>query len=125
MQRNWIGRSEGVEMTFGVAGHDKSFDIYTTRPDTLMGVTYVAIAAGHPLAEIAAHTNPELAFIDECKNSTTSEAELATMEKRGVATGLFAIHPITGKQVPIWAANFVLMNYGTGAVDVSSRPRST
>jgi leucyl-tRNA synthetase len=117
MQRNWIGRSEGIEMTFGVAGHDKSFDIYTTRPDTLMGVTYVAIAAGHPLAEIAAHNNPELAaFIDECKNSTTSEAELATMEKRGVATGLFAIHPITGKQVPIWAANFVLMNYGTGAV---------
>lgn len=117
MQRNWIGRSEGVEMTFGVAGHDKSFDIYTTRPDTLMGVTYVAIAAGHPLAEIAAQTNPDLAaFIDECKNSTTSEAELATMEKRGVATGLFAIHPITGKQVPIWAANFVLMNYGTGAV---------
>lgn len=117
MQRNWIGRSEGVEMTFGVAGSDKSFDIYTTRPDTLMGVTYVAIAAGHPLAEIAAQTNPELAaFIDECKNSTTSEAELATMEKRGVATGLYAIHPITGKQVPIWAANFVLMNYGTGAV---------
>ncbi|MGL4448645.1 MAG: leucine--tRNA ligase [Shewanella sp.] len=117
MQRNWIGRSEGVEMTFGVAGSDKTFDIYTTRPDTLMGVTYVAIAAGHPLAEIAAQTNPELAaFIDECKNSTTSEAELATMEKRGVATGLYAIHPITGKQVPIWAANFVLMNYGTGAV---------
>lgn len=117
MQRNWIGRSEGVEMTFGVAGSDKSFDIYTTRPDTLMGVTYVAIAAGHPLAEIAAQTNPELAaFIDECKNSTTSEAELATMEKRGVATGLYAIHPITGKQVPIWVANFVLMNYGTGAV---------
>lgn len=117
MQRNWIGRSEGVEMTFGVAGSDKSFDIYTTRPDTLMGVTYVAIAAGHPLAELAAQTNPELAaFIDECKNSTTSEADLATMEKRGVATGLYAIHPITGKQVPIWAANFVLMNYGTGAV---------
>ncbi|MGL5398282.1 MAG: leucine--tRNA ligase, partial [Shewanella sp.] len=84
---------------------------------TLMGVTYVAIAAGHPLAELAAQSNPELAaFIDECKNSTTSEAELATMEKRGVATGLYAIHPITGKQVPIWAANFVLMNYGTGAV---------
>ncbi|QYJ79648.1 leucine--tRNA ligase [Shewanella acanthi] len=117
MQRNWIGRSEGVEMTFGVAGSDKSFDIYTTRPDTLMGVTYVAIAAGHPLAELAAQTNPELAqFVDECKNSTTSEADLATMEKRGVATGLYAIHPITGKQVPIWAANFVLMNYGTGAV---------
>ena len=117
MQRNWIGRSEGVEMTFGVADSDKSFDIYTTRPDTLMGVTYVAIAAGHPLAELAAQSNPELAqFIEECKNSTTSEADLATMEKRGVATGLYAIHPITGKQVPIWAANFVLMNYGTGAV---------
>ncbi|GIU09211.1 leucine--tRNA ligase [Shewanella morhuae] len=122
MQRNWIGRSEGVEVTFGVADSNGSatantFDIYTTRPDTLMGVTYVAIAAGHSLAELAAQTNPELAaFIDECKNSTTSEAELATMEKRGVATGLFAIHPLTGKQVPIWAANFVLMNYGTGAV---------
>ncbi|NMH67145.1 leucine--tRNA ligase [Shewanella salipaludis] len=117
MQRNWIGRSEGIEMTFGVADSDTSFDIYTTRPDTLMGVTYVAIAAGHPLAEQAAQHNPELAaFIDECKNSTTSEAELATMEKRGVATGLYAIHPISGKRVPIWAANFVLMNYGTGAV---------
>ncbi|MCE9686276.1 leucine--tRNA ligase [Shewanella sp. AS16] len=117
MQRNWIGRSEGIEMTFGVADSDTSFDIYTTRPDTLMGVTYVAIAAGHPLAEQAAQNNPELAaFIDECKNSTTSEAELATMEKRGVATGLYAIHPISGKRVPIWAANFVLMNYGTGAV---------
>jgi leucyl-tRNA synthetase len=122
MQRNWIGRSEGVEMTFGVANSDgasteESFDIYTTRPDTLMGVTYVAIAAAHPLAEKAAKNNPELAaFIEECRHSTASEAELATMEKRGVATGLYATHPITGKRVPIWAANFVLMNYGTGAV---------
>lgn len=117
MQRNWIGRSEGVEMTFKVAGSDDSFDIYTTRPDTVMGVTYVAIAAGHPLAEKAAANNPALAaFVEECKQSTASEAELATMEKKGVDTGLKAIHPLTGEEVPVWAANFVLMNYGTGAV---------
>lgn len=117
MQRNWIGRSEGIEMTFQVADSDDSFDIYTTRPDTVMGVTYVAIAAGHPLAEKAAANSPELAaFIEECKNADTTEAAMAAMEKKGVATGLYAIHPLTGKQVPIWAANFVLMNYGTGAV---------
>lgn len=117
MQRNWIGRSEGIEMTFGVAGSDDSFDIYTTRPDTVMGVTYVAIASGHPLAEAAAKNNPELAaFIEECKNVDTTEAAMAAMEKKGVATGLNAIHPLTGKEVPIWVGNFVLMNYGTGAV---------
>lgn len=117
MQRNWIGRSEGLEMTFQVADSDDSFDIYTTRPDTVMGVTYVAIAAGHPLALKAATNNPALAaFIEECKQSTASEADLATMEKKGVATGLYAIHPLTGDKVPVWAANFVLMNYGTGAV---------
>ncbi|MGB0893283.1 MAG: leucine--tRNA ligase [Parashewanella sp.] len=117
MQRNWIGRSEGLEITFNVADSEQSFDIYTTRPDTLMGVTYVAIAAGHPLAEQAASNNPELAaFIEECKNSSTSEADIATIDKKGVFTGLYATHPISGKQVPIWAANFVLMNYGTGAV---------
>lgn len=117
MQRNWIGRSEGVEMTFKVKDSGDSFDIYTTRPDTVMGVTYVAIAAGHPLAEKAALNNPELAaFVEECKQSGTSEAELATMEKKGVATGLYAIHPLTGEEIPVWAANFVLMNYGTGAV---------
>jgi leucyl-tRNA synthetase len=117
MQRNWIGRSEGLEMTFQVADSNDSFDIYTTRPDTVMGVTYVAIAAGHPLALKAAANNPALAaFIEECKQSTASEADLATMEKKGVATGLYAIHPLTGDKVPVWAANFVLMNYGTGAV---------
>ncbi|MGS0725436.1 leucine--tRNA ligase, partial [Shewanella sp. 0m-11] len=117
MQRNWIGRSEGIEMTFKVADSDQSFDIYTTRPDTVMGVTYVAIAAAHPLAEQAAINNPALAeFIEECKNADTTEAAMAAMEKKGVATGLNAIHPITGKQVPIWVGNFVLMNYGTGAV---------
>ncbi|ADN75034.1 leucyl-tRNA synthetase [Ferrimonas balearica DSM 9799] len=117
MQRNWIGRSEGIEMTFDVDGMDESFAIYTTRPDTVMGVTYVGIAAGHPLAEKAAESNPELAaFINECKNTKVAEAELATMEKKGVATGLYAVHPLSGRKVPIWVANFVLMNYGTGAV---------
>ncbi|MGB0937432.1 MAG: leucine--tRNA ligase [Colwellia sp.] len=119
MQRNWIGRSQGVEITFEVAESEsaESFDVYTTRPDTLMGVTYVAVATQHPLALAAAKNNAELAsFIDECKNSKTSEAELATMEKKGVDTGLKAIHPLTGKLVPIWAANFVLMDYGSGAV---------
>ncbi|WP_299001964.1 leucine--tRNA ligase [uncultured Shewanella sp.] len=117
MQRNWIGRSEGIEMTFQVEGQDSSFDIYTTRPDTVMGVTYVAIAAAHPLALQAAKGNAELsAFIEECKNAGTTEAEMAVMEKKGVATGLNAIHPLTGEAVPIWVGNFVLMNYGTGAV---------
>ncbi|WP_438865010.1 leucine--tRNA ligase [Neptunicella sp.] len=117
MQKNWIGRSEGVDMTFSLANSDQTFDIYTTRPDTLMGVTYVALAAQHPLALQAAKNNPELAaFIDECKNTKVAEAELATMEKKGCATGLTAIHPLTGETVPVWVANFVLMNYGSGAV---------
>jgi leucyl-tRNA synthetase len=120
MQKNWIGRSEGVEITFKlsqtVADMDK-FDVYTTRPDTLFGVTYVAVAAQHPLALDAAQSNYELAaFIEECKNTKVAEAELATMEKKGCATGLFAIHPLSGEKVPIWVANFVLMGYGSGAV---------
>ena len=117
MQRNWIGRSEGVEMTFDLADSDESFDIYTTRPDTVMGVTYVALAAQHPLAVAASENNAELAaFIDECKASKLSEADMATVEKKGVDTGLKAIHPLTGDLVPVWAANFVLMDYGSGAV---------
>ncbi len=121
MQRNWIGRSEGLQMTFDVANPvadcPAQFDIYTTRPDTLMGVTYVGIAAEHPIAQAAAANNPKLAaFIAECKSNAVTEAELATMEKVGVDTGIRAIHPITGKEVPVWAANFVLMDYGTGAV---------
>jgi leucyl-tRNA synthetase len=117
MQRNWIGRSEGVEMTFGVKDSDQEIEIYTTRPDTVMGVTYVAVAAQHPLALEAAKNNSALAdFIEECKAQTTAEADMATMEKKGVATGLTAIHPITGEEVPVWAANFVLMDYGSGAV---------
>lgn len=116
MQRNWIGRSEGVEVAFDVADHDP-LNVYTTRPDTLMGVTYVAIAAGHPLAIEAAQHNAEVAaFIEQCKNTKVAEAELATMEKKGIATGLYAVHPLDGRQVPIYIANFVLMHYGTGAV---------
>ncbi len=117
MQRNWIGRSEGLEIDFEVAGHDEALRVFTTRPDTLMGVTYLAVAAEHPLALAAARNNPELAaFIEECKKTGTAEAELETMEKRGMATGFMAIHPVSGAQVPVWVANFVLMSYGTGAV---------
>ncbi|MGO1295982.1 MAG: leucine--tRNA ligase [Vibrio sp.] len=117
MQRNWIGRSEGVELSFAVKDHEQDLEVYTTRPDTLMGVTYVGIAAGHPLAAKAAENNPELAtFIDECRNTKVAEAELATMEKKGMATGLTAIHPLNGREVPVYVANFVLMDYGTGAV---------
>ena len=117
MQRNWIGRSEGVELEFGIEGADDSLSVYTTRPDTLMGVTYVAVAAEHPLALKAAEAHPELAeFIAECRRTQVAEAALETLEKRGVDTGLKAVHPITGETVPVWAANFVLMGYGTGAV---------
>jgi len=117
MQRNWIGRSEGVEITFDVADSEEKLSVYTTRPDTFMGVTYVAVAAGHPLAQKAAENNPALRdFIAECGNTKMAEADMATMEKKGIATGLFAVHPLTGENVPVWAANFVLMEYGTGAV---------
>lgn len=117
MQRNWIGRSEGVEITFDVADTNEKVAVYTTRPDTFYGVSYLGIAAAHPLASLAAQNNSELAaFIQEAKNAKVAEADLATMEKKGMATGLFAIHPLTGEELPIWVANFVLMHYGTGAV---------
>ena len=117
MQRNWIGRSEGVEITFDVVDTNEKVAVYTTRPDTFYGVSYLGIAAAHPLASLAAQNNPELgAFIQEAKNAKVAEADLATMEKKGMATGLFAIHPLTGEKLPIWVANFVLMHYGTGAV---------
>jgi len=115
MQRNWIGRSEGVEIHFKVNG--ETLPVYTTRPDTLMGVTYLAIAAEHPLAHQAALNNPLLeSFIKECAQTSVSEATLETMEKRGMDTGLLAVHPISGETVPVWIANFVLMGYGSGAV---------
>jgi len=121
MQRNWIGRSEGVEMSFQlatpVADLPDHFDIYTTRPDTLMGVTYVGVAAEHPLSLAAAENNPELAdFIKECKTNSVAESDMATLEKKGIDTGYKAIHPLTSREVPVYAANFVLMSYGSGAV---------
>jgi len=121
MQRNWIGRSEGLEIRFAVNDLDGQtlapLDVFTTRPDTLMGVTFVSIAAEHPLAVHAAQTNPQLAaFIAELRQGGVSEAELETQEKRGMDTGLRAIHPISGEALPVYVANFVLMGYGTGAV---------
>jgi leucyl-tRNA synthetase len=117
MQANWIGRSEGVEMDFPVSEMAQPLRIYTTRPDTLMGVTYLAVAAEHPLALKAAENNADIGiFINDCKLMETSEAAMETMEKRGIDSGIKALHPISGEQVPVWIANFVLMGYGTGAV---------
>jgi len=117
MQRNWIGRSEGVELSFDVPGEDAPLTVYTTRPDTLMGVTYMAVAAEHPLATRAAQDNADVAaFIEECMQTDAAEATLETMEKKGMPLGINATHPLTGEDVPLWVANFVLMSYGTGAV---------
>ncbi|WP_226468753.1 leucine--tRNA ligase [Luteimonas panaciterrae] len=117
MQRNWIGRSEGLEIQFRIEGEDAPLTVFTTRPDTLMGVTFISIAAEHPLAHKAAQANSELAdFIEDLRKGGVSEAELETQVKRGMDTGLRAIHPISGEEVPVWVANFVLMGYGTGAV---------
>ncbi|WP_313585546.1 leucine--tRNA ligase [Acinetobacter variabilis] len=120
MQRNWIGRSQGMEITFPSVNPEIYADgltVFTTRADTLMGVTYVAVAAEHPMALKAAETNPELqAFIEECRMGSVAEADLATAEKKGMATGLSVKHPVTGEEVPVWIANYVLMSYGSGAV---------
>jgi leucyl-tRNA synthetase len=117
MQRNWIGRSQGLEFSFGIEGRDERVSVYTTRPDTIMGVTYVAVATQHPLSLEASESNAELAnFIAESKLMSTTEADMATVEKRGMDTGFKAIHPVTGESVPVFAANFVLMDYGSGAV---------
>ena len=117
MQRNWIGRSVGVELRFALKEGGDSIGVYTTRPDTLMGVTYLAIAPQHPLALAAGQRSPEIAeFLDACRNTRTAEAELATMEKLGVATPFTALHPLSGEELPVWIANFVLMEYGSGAV---------
>lgn len=121
MQANWIGRSEGVELDFKVAGESddslKTLSVYTTRPDTLLGVTYVALAVQHPLATKVAQTNADVAkYIEQQSNIKVAEADIATMEKTGIDTGLKAIHPISGEELPIFLANFVLMSYGSGAV---------
>lgn len=116
MQRNWIGRSEGVEIQFEVETHSP-ISIFTTRPDTLFGVTYLAIAPQHPLSKEIAEQNPALQeFIEECRNIKVAEAEIATMEKKGMPLGIYARHPLTGENIPIWVANFVLMEYGSGAL---------
>ena len=120
MQRNWIGKSRGVNMTFKLAeavAEHHSFDVYTTRPDTLMGVTYLTLATQHPIALQVAQSNPDLAdFIQQCQTQQVSEAEMATMEKVGMDTGICAVHPLTGESVPVWVGNYVLMDYGSGAV---------
>ncbi len=121
MQRNWIGKSYGCDIEFpydsASIGKSGSLKVYTTRPDTLMGATYVAVAAEHPLATQAAANNPTLAeFIAECKRGGTAEADMATMEKKGMDTGLFVTHPLNGEKLPVWVANYVLMGYGEGAV---------
>ena len=116
MQANWIGRSEGVEIDFPLPDGG-ALTVYTTRPDTLFGVTYMAVAAEHPLALRAAENDEQLVqFLEECRRAHTTEAALETMEKRGMPLGVSATHPLTGEPVPVWAANFVLMAYGTGAV---------
>jgi leucyl-tRNA synthetase len=120
MQANWIGKSHGVDITFPAdqeSGTPQDLKVFTTRADTLMGATYVAVAAEHPIALHAAQNNSLLqAFIHECKLGSAKEADLATQEKKGMATGLFVIHPLNGKKLPVWVANYVLMGYGEGAV---------
>ena len=125
MQANWIGKSVGVRFAFthtiknnnGALIDDGKLWVFTTRADTIMGVTFCAVAAEHPLATHAAHNNPKLqAFIEKCKQGSVMEADMATMEKEGMDTGLFVTHPLTGEQVPVWVGNYVLMTYGEGAV---------
>jgi leucyl-tRNA synthetase len=119
MQKNWIGRSEGVRIGFPyqLAGEKKTLWVFTTRADTLMGTTFMAVAAEHPIAAHAAKSNPALAaFVEECKQGAVMEADLAQIEKRGMPTGLFAKHPITGRELEVWVGNYVLMGYGEGAV---------
>jgi leucyl-tRNA synthetase len=117
MQRNWIGKSFGCEVEFPIVGQKGNLKVYTTRPDTLMGATYVAVAAEHALATLAAKDNPKLAeFIAECKRGSVAEADVATAEKKGMDTGLFVTHPLNGEQLPVWVANYVLASYGEGAV---------
>ncbi len=124
MQANWIGKSFGVRFAFphdikdnGAAINDGKLWVYTTRADTIMGVTFVAVAAEHPLAAHAAKSNKDVAaFVEKCKHVSVMEADIATMEKEGVDTGLKVTHPLTGEQVPVWVGNYVLMGYGEGAV---------
>ena len=117
MQRNWIGRSEGLRLRFALTDGSGDLEVYTTRPDTLYGVTYMAVAPEHPVARQAAERDPAIAaFVASCAQTSTSEAVLEKLEKRGMPLGVSVRHPLTGAEVPVWVANFVLMSYGTGAV---------
>ncbi len=119
MQANWIGKSVGVRFAFPykLDGRDEKLWVFTTRADTIMGVTFCAVAAEHPLASHAAKSNPKLAaFVDECKRGSVMEADIATIEKKGMPTGISVTHPLTGEQIPVWVGNYVLMGYGEGAV---------
>lgn len=117
MQRNWLGRAEGTSVRFRITGESNHIEVFTTRPDTLMGVTYLAIAPEHPLALSAAYSHKEVhQFIEKCRQGKVAEAEMATIEKNGIASGLEAIHPLSGDFIPVWIANYVLHDYGTGAV---------
>src|SRR6185369_8545101 len=119
MQANWIGKSHGVRFAFPYAldGREDKLWVFTTRADTIMGVTFVAVAPEHPLAAAAARGNKQLAaFVDECKRGSVMEADLATIEKKGMSTGIDVTHPLTGERVPVWVGNYVLMGYGEGAV---------
>ena len=119
MQKNWIGRSEGVRVGFPyeLDGEKRTLWVFTTRADTLMGTTFCAVAAEHPIAAFAARRDPAIkAFVDECKRGAVMEAELAQVEKQGMPTGIFAIHPLSGERLPVWVGNYVLMGYGEGAV---------
>lgn len=116
MQRNWVGKSEGVEIIFDIPNH-QSLTVFTTRPDTLFGVTFIAVAPQHPLLNALLNKNDALnQFIAECRHIKVSEAEVAIIEKKGMPTGLYALHPLTGEKIPVWVANFVLMEYGSGAL---------
>ena len=117
MQRHWIGRSEGVEVDFGIEGGEDALRVFTTRPDTLFGATFMAVAPEHPVAARRALEDPEIArFIEESLAVGTAEAEIETIEKRGLPLGLHAVNPVNGEPIPVWVANFVLMSYGTGAI---------
>ena len=117
MQRNWIGRSTGLEVDFALADGGEPLRVFTTRPDTIFGATFMAVAADHPLAVAAAADNPEIkAFVAECASGGVSEIDLEAAEKKGVSLGLDAINPLSGEKIPVWVANFVLMGYGTGAI---------
>ncbi|HCK03527.1 MAG TPA: leucine--tRNA ligase, partial [Methylophilaceae bacterium] len=116
MQRNWIGKSTGCEIEFNVIGSNEKIKVYTTRADTLMGITYLAVAPEHPICRSLSNNIKIQDFINDCKKGGVSEAEISTAEKKGIFTGIYVEHPLLNNKVPVWIANYVLINYGEGAV---------